>query len=164
MRRRFFGGSARNSSSSHKERDGKPDRTSKDSSSSPLLPGASPTLKDSASDKERDAPATVGSRHRRNKNSVDTKPAERLSIFGGSFANTLGKSRKPPPRYDRRVNCTTEFAHVLLVLRRKNQLRRLRHHSAFPGCTVASDRRQAKGWVPRPRRVHDCMTVSPRET
>ncbi|KAF7432629.1 polar growth protein [Pleurotus ostreatus] len=97
VRRRFFGGSARNSSSSHKERDGKPDRTSKDSSSSPLLPGTSPTLKDSASDKERDAPATVGSRHRRNKNSVDTKPAERLSIFGGSFANTLGKSRKPPP-------------------------------------------------------------------
>ncbi|KAL4256745.1 Polar growth protein [Pleurotus pulmonarius] len=97
VRRRFFGGSARNSSSSHKERDGKPDRTSKDSSSSPLLPGASPTLKDSASDKERDAPATVGSRHRRNKNSVDTKPAERLSIFAGSFANTLGKSRKPPP-------------------------------------------------------------------
>ncbi|KAI0265884.1 hypothetical protein BC834DRAFT_876782 [Gloeopeniophorella convolvens] len=38
--------------------------------------------------------------HERRKRSIDgTRDHQRLSIFGSTFAGTLGKSRKPPPRY-----------------------------------------------------------------
>ncbi|TFK46951.1 hypothetical protein OE88DRAFT_1738995 [Heliocybe sulcata] len=42
------------------------------------------------------------SRHSKGKRSVDvsaSKSSDRLSLFGSTFSNTLGKSRKPPPRY-----------------------------------------------------------------
>ncbi|KAI0301517.1 hypothetical protein B0F90DRAFT_1717728 [Multifurca ochricompacta] len=39
-------------------------------------------------------------RHERRKRSLDaTRETSRLSIFGSTLAGTLGKSRKPPPRY-----------------------------------------------------------------
>jgi len=38
--------------------------------------------------------------HRRSKRSIDNaKPADRLSLFGTAFGGSLGKSRKPAPRY-----------------------------------------------------------------
>ena len=38
--------------------------------------------------------------HRRAKRSIDNaKPADRLSLFGTTFGGSLGKSRKPAPRY-----------------------------------------------------------------
>lgn len=38
--------------------------------------------------------------HRRAKRSIDnTKPADRLSLFGTTFGGSIGKSRKPAPRY-----------------------------------------------------------------
>jgi len=38
--------------------------------------------------------------HRRSKRSLDNnKPSDRLSLFGGTFGGSIGKSRKPPPRY-----------------------------------------------------------------
>ena len=40
------------------------------------------------------------SSHRRPKRSLDgAKPSDRLSLFGSAFSGTIGKSRKPPPRY-----------------------------------------------------------------
>lgn len=57
-------------------------------------------------EKEKDSlsrdSVSIGShtRHARAKKSVDgAVKHDRLSIFGGTFAGTLGKSRKPPPRY-----------------------------------------------------------------
>ena len=38
--------------------------------------------------------------HRRAKRSIDnSKPADRLSLFGTTFGGSIGKSRKPAPRY-----------------------------------------------------------------
>ncbi|KAF9478688.1 hypothetical protein BDN70DRAFT_879712 [Pholiota conissans] len=48
-------------------------------------------------EKDRDS-SSLGSRHARAKKSIDGgKHTDRLSIFGGTFVGTLGKSRKPPP-------------------------------------------------------------------
>ena len=51
--------------------------------------------------------STVGSsstsRHGSRKRSLDGGRGERLSIFGGAFSGTLGKSRKPAPRYSSSV-------------------------------------------------------------
>ncbi|KAH9056353.1 hypothetical protein EDB87DRAFT_1637438 [Lactarius vividus] len=44
-------------------------------------------------------------RHERRKRSLDAnRENSRLSIFGSTFAGTLGKSRKPPPRYSSAVD------------------------------------------------------------
>ncbi|KAI9457942.1 hypothetical protein BJY52DRAFT_1270491 [Lactarius psammicola] len=46
----------------------------------------------------------VRPRQERRKRSLDaTRESSRLSIFGSTFAGTLGKSRKPPPRYSSSV-------------------------------------------------------------
>ncbi|KAI0065849.1 hypothetical protein BV25DRAFT_1913283 [Artomyces pyxidatus] len=39
------------------------------------------------------------SKHTARKRSLDATKGDRLSIFGGAFSGSLGKSRKPPPRY-----------------------------------------------------------------
>jgi len=57
-------------------------RHSRETSGVPASPD-----KDVAKDKDKE----------RNRNSG--KGSERLSIFGGSFGGTLGKSRKPAPKY-----------------------------------------------------------------
>lgn len=45
-------------------------------------------------------PAPQPSTHRRSKRSLDgAKASDRLSLFGSAFGGTIGKSRKPPPRY-----------------------------------------------------------------
>ncbi|KAG7097532.1 hypothetical protein E1B28_004874 [Marasmius oreades] len=58
--------------------------------------------KEKEKDKDSSSIATTSSaRHARNKKSVDNgrSTGERLSIFGTTFGGSLGKSRKPPPRY-----------------------------------------------------------------
>ena len=45
-----------------------------------------------------DKDSSIGIRQARSRRSGDSKPGDRLSIFGATFGGTLGKSRKPPPR------------------------------------------------------------------
>lgn len=102
MRRRIFGRSHDSSASAGKEKDGS-SRHSKDSGAL-----ASPALS-IGGDKEASANGTTpgngiapttGGRHARAKKSLDGgKGNERLSIFGGFGTGSLGKSRKPAPRY-----------------------------------------------------------------
>jgi hypothetical protein len=103
MRRRLFGRS--HESASFKVDSATNSRHSREGSIAP-----SPTVQDipdkdkaKAKDKEKDEDkdsASLGSRHARSKKSIDGgKGGERLSFFGSSFGGTLGKSRKPPPRY-----------------------------------------------------------------
>jgi len=60
--------------------------------------------KEKEKDKDVSSIATSSStRHARQKKSIDNGRSggggERLSIFGSAFSGSLGKSRKPPPRY-----------------------------------------------------------------
>ncbi|KAF9653416.1 hypothetical protein BDM02DRAFT_3182935 [Thelephora ganbajun] len=64
----------------------------KDASSTPI--SLTSTKRDSIEE-----PGPLSKTHRRAKRSFDnTKPSERLSLFG-TIGGSLGKSRKPPPRY-----------------------------------------------------------------
>ncbi|KAJ3511340.1 hypothetical protein NLJ89_g4157 [Agrocybe chaxingu] len=109
MRRRLFGrshdsaGSIINSSSKSKDspaasptvRD-TPDKDLKDKDSTKDSTKGSTKEKDK--DSAKDTEATVGRRHARAKKSMDAgRHGDRMSIFGGTFVGTLGKSRKPPP-------------------------------------------------------------------
>ena len=97
VRRRLFGRSHDSSSLSIGS------RTSKDGS---LAPSASTKEARDLTDKEKEPTKekdhvrsnTVGSRHR-NKRSLDGKSSDRLSIFGNTFGGSIGKGRKPPPRF-----------------------------------------------------------------
>ncbi|EPQ58889.1 hypothetical protein GLOTRDRAFT_135903 [Gloeophyllum trabeum ATCC 11539] len=87
--RRMFGRSV--DSSSPREKD-KESLKSKE--------GASPMSATSKRESSKSDEQSVVSRHSKGKRSVDaTKSTDRLSLFGGTFSGTLGKSRKPPPRY-----------------------------------------------------------------
>jgi hypothetical protein len=55
------------------------------------------SAKSSPKDADPDGASSVTSRHSRGKKSTD--PTERLSLFGTIFPTQLGKSRKPPPKY-----------------------------------------------------------------
>lgn len=96
MRRRIFG---RSHDSSASKASSANSRHSKDGSImalSPLIPEKEKS-KDKDKDKDKDSSSA---RHARSKKSLDGgKGGERLSIFGGTFPGTLGKSRKPPPKY-----------------------------------------------------------------
>ena len=90
IRRRIFGRSQESTLSTLNS----PSR----SKGSPL---SSPTALDKDNDSVKsDKDASVGIRQARSRKSVDAKPTDRLSIFGTTFVGTLGKSRKPPPRFD----------------------------------------------------------------
>ena len=55
---------------------------------------------DSVKEKEtsdKDTPI-IGIRHA-SRRRLDAKPADGLRIFGATFGGTLGKTRKPPPRF-----------------------------------------------------------------
>ena len=81
MRRRVFG---RSESTSSKDKDS-PSRNAKEPSTP--ISSVSP-LDDNVS------------KHGNRKRSIDgTRGSDRLSIFGGAFTGSLGKTRKPPPRY-----------------------------------------------------------------
>ncbi|KAK0230188.1 hypothetical protein IW262DRAFT_1336895 [Armillaria fumosa] len=99
VRRRLFGRS-QDSENSGKDSGS---RASKDgiSPSSSVLPVFADKDKDRAKDKTKDKYKDKdGGRHGRKQRSVDVgKSGERLSLFAGSFGGTLGKSRKPPPKY-----------------------------------------------------------------
>lgn len=97
MRRRLFGRSA-DSALSLGRGSPIPSPTARDT------PDKDMKDKDSIKEgKERDRDSrdsgSLSSRHARAKRSVDGGKQDRLSIFGGSFSNTI-KGRKPPPRYD----------------------------------------------------------------
>lgn len=99
MRRRLFG-------RSHDSAASKESRHSKEiSPSSPLLDEKDHKKekkdrdsKDSKEAKDKDASSL---RHARAKRSVDAthNGNTRLSIFGSPFSGSIGKARKPPPRY-----------------------------------------------------------------
>ena len=118
MRQRIFG---RQASSSSKGGDSTPaSRHSKDGTASTPVSPAKEKEKDKEKgkgkekDKEKDQDSSsVVSRQARSKKSLDGKGGERLSIFGASFSSTLGKSRKPPPRYS--TSCVP-FSFMILLL------------------------------------------------
>jgi hypothetical protein len=93
MKQRLFGGQGSPSSKGESNPASRQGR-----SSTPASPH-----KDKEKEKDKDS-SSLGSRQARSKKSLDSgasngKGGERLSIFGASFPGTLGKSRKPPPRY-----------------------------------------------------------------
>ncbi|GLB34278.1 putative sterile alpha motif containing protein [Lyophyllum shimeji] len=95
MRRRIFG---RSHDSSISKASSTNSRHSKDGSiTAPSTIAEKDNSREKDKDKDKDSSST---RHGRSKKSVDGgKGGERLSIFGGTFPGTLGKNRKPPPRY-----------------------------------------------------------------
>ncbi|KAF8194933.1 hypothetical protein BJ912DRAFT_1085595 [Pholiota molesta] len=81
MRRRLFGRSQ--------------DSTASFGRPSPI---PSPTHQGRHQRRQRERQTSLSSRHARTKKSLDGgKHGDRLSIFGGTFAGTLGKGRKPAP-------------------------------------------------------------------
>ncbi|KAJ7601230.1 hypothetical protein C8J56DRAFT_912520 [Mycena floridula] len=98
MRRRIFG-------RSHDS------KSSKDAKSTPGSPAPEKDLavdddvtkekeKNGKDEKDKEKTTGTGARHSRSRRSIDASTSkDRLSIFGTSFGGTLGKSRKPPPRY-----------------------------------------------------------------
>lgn len=93
--RRLFGRSHDSASSKDHDKDSASSPHSKDGIP-PASPRASPTGRDTT---EKDGVSVV-SRHSRGKKSVDaSKNSDRLSLFGSAFGATIGKNRKPPPRY-----------------------------------------------------------------
>ncbi|KAG5641510.1 hypothetical protein DXG03_004839 [Asterophora parasitica] len=95
MRRRIFG----RSHDSQKADSAANSRNSREGSiiASPTVPERE---KGKEKDKDKDRDSTTSLRHARSKKSMDVgKSGERLSIFGSTFTGTLGKSRKPPPKY-----------------------------------------------------------------
>jgi len=99
MRRRLFGRSHESATSIlHSS-----PRSKEAPSQSPTqwdIPDKESKDKDSVTDlRETSSTKDTGRRHARSRKSVDTKHSDRLSIFGTAFAGTLGKSRKPPPRF-----------------------------------------------------------------
>ncbi|OCH94505.1 hypothetical protein OBBRIDRAFT_747510 [Obba rivulosa] len=68
---------------------------SKDDSASPATPPVASSPSDQKGDVDK---PEVTRRHSKGKRSVDEQHHHRISLFGGSFSGTLGKSRKPPPR------------------------------------------------------------------
>ena len=99
MRRRLFG---RQGSSSSKAESTPASRHSRDGASP--TPGSASPVKEKEKEKEKEKDKDASMRRQRSKKSMDSgagsgKGGERLSIFGASFSGTLGKSRKPPPRY-----------------------------------------------------------------
>lgn len=65
----------------------------KDTASTPI--SLISTKRDSAED-----PPSLPKSHRRAKKSIDNaRASDRLSLFGTTFGGSLGKSRKPPPKY-----------------------------------------------------------------
>jgi hypothetical protein len=100
MRRRLFGRS-QDSTASFGRPSPLPSPTVRDTPDKDLKDKDS--IKDSIKDgKEKDKrdSASLSSRHARTKKSLDGgKHGDRLSIFAGTFSGTLGKSRKPAPRF-----------------------------------------------------------------
>ena len=80
--------------------------TMNSSSHSKSFPLLSPIVLDEDNDNvkgketsHKDTPI-IGIQRSSSKRSVDSKLADRLTIFGSTFGGTSGKRRKPPPRFD----------------------------------------------------------------
>jgi hypothetical protein len=97
QRRRLFGYSVESSSSGKDKNKPESINTSKDA----LAPSpASGTASPRPIKRESQDDSSIASRHSRGKRNNEgvNKAPERLSLFGGSFSTSIGKSRKPPPR------------------------------------------------------------------
>lgn len=60
---------------------------------------SSPIVLDKEKGTSDKATPIVGIRRAWLKRGVNAKPADWLNIFGATIGDTLGKSRKPPPRF-----------------------------------------------------------------
>ncbi|OAX43377.1 hypothetical protein K503DRAFT_862346 [Rhizopogon vinicolor AM-OR11-026] len=98
--RRLFGRST-GSSSTVKDEAGSINDSSTALSTSSALVMASPRSAKREPLDDSSVASRQSSKHSRNKRGVDvaTKGTERHSLFGSTFTSSLGKSRKPPPRF-----------------------------------------------------------------
>lgn len=88
-RKNVFGRSFESSGSIRRENG----ENGKDTASTPI--SLTSTKRDSAEE-----PVPLPKTYRRPRKSIDnTRANDRLSLFGATFSGTIGKSRKPPPRY-----------------------------------------------------------------
>ncbi|RDB20024.1 hypothetical protein Hypma_013044 [Hypsizygus marmoreus] len=99
MRRRLFGRS--HDSSTFKADSSANSGHSKETIHSITLSQTTRDISEKDKGKDKDKEKDSSARNARAKRSLDGGKGggERLSIFGGSFSGTLGKSRKPPPKY-----------------------------------------------------------------
>ena len=98
-------------------------------------PLSSPIVLDNDNDsvKEKamsDKDSTIGIRQARPRRSGDSKPGDRLSIFGATFGGTL-KSRKPPPRLVRNKNKNRFLSHFRYLLLAKTLWLKKHRNSVF---------------------------------
>ncbi|KAF8165856.1 hypothetical protein B0H34DRAFT_794189 [Crassisporium funariophilum] len=126
-----------------------PDKDSKDrDSTSTKDPKDKDSTKEKDGSKEKDGgkdTVSVGSRHARAKKSMDGgKTSDRLSIFGGTFGGTLGKSRKPPPS-----SMTSEDQPLLEKSSSKFTLPRLHSSSVRKSSSTASHRPSTPNGSPK---------------
>ncbi|KAG6827636.1 hypothetical protein H0H93_015469 [Arthromyces matolae] len=105
MRRRLFGrsfdsASTKLDSSSRHSREGSMSISLKGSSASPTI-AENGTVKSREKEKEKDKEKEKEKEKKPKKaeGSAGKSAGERLSIFGSTFTGSLGKARKPPPRY-----------------------------------------------------------------
>ena len=101
-------------------------------------PLSSPTVldKDNDSVKEKEMSDKDSSiRHSRSRRSADSKPSDRLSIFGATFGGSLGKTRKPPPRLDT-IFYFCVLSHFRFLLLAKTLSVKEHRNSVFQDCIV----------------------------
>ncbi|KAF9000253.1 hypothetical protein BDQ17DRAFT_1359916 [Cyathus striatus] len=92
---------------------------------------------------EKDAPS-VRSRHSRGRKSIDGgKGSTRLSFFGDPFAGTLGKGRKPAPRFNE-DGTVTEKHSSMFSLPKLSHATSIRKVSGMSRTSVGSDERDGK--------------------
>ncbi|TFK69427.1 hypothetical protein BDN72DRAFT_614262 [Pluteus cervinus] len=96
IRRRLFGRSHDSSLSKSGDRDSKAESTKSEGFKTGSQEASSPPAATADKEKEKE---TSGRTARPKKSMDGHSRSDRLSIFGGTFGPSLGKSRKPPPRY-----------------------------------------------------------------
>ena len=97
MRRKLFGRSHDSTGSVPSSRHSTKDSLSPTSLVHPEEKEEKETKEKKQNNHDKESSAT---RHGRAKKSLDAgKNNDRLSLFGGSFGGTIGKGRKPPPKY-----------------------------------------------------------------
>ncbi|KIJ20499.1 hypothetical protein PAXINDRAFT_161035 [Paxillus involutus ATCC 200175] len=142
QRRRLFGYSVESSSSGKDKNKPESINTSKDA----LAPSpASGTASPRPIKRESQDDSSIASRHSRGKRNNEgvNKAPERLSLFGGSFSTSIGKSRKPPPRitslYGRKASGRPSTSDGTAVSSLRNGLR-------ASGDTESKEREKAKSF------------------
>ncbi|KAG6887274.1 hypothetical protein C0995_016498 [Termitomyces sp. Mi166 len=102
MRRRLFGRSYDSNNSSKLDSSSRHSRDGSISGKGSFSAGASPTVPENGKGKVKEK-----ERERKKKSGDSTTgkgTGDRLSIFGSTFGGTLGKGRKPPPKYSNAID------------------------------------------------------------